>query len=370
MKTVAVIASFFAVVVAYAGEIPTAQVTEIANKTVSVKNKGPVPLDAAYKFEATEESATYADWIADFVVTFDRDVVAGAVELYGQTDLYGSDWIAQELGAVQANEPKRLINEKDLTYAALLSSLPVFNCGAKSDIAGLKLTVELRLYKPSDANIWVTIAHVDYKFAGKWFNARVEQYSAWPEDAEKAYGGSWADTGNAEVMTPGELLVNGDISFDVDDQKTLGEDVSKATVEGVADFSFIEEGACFPDVLDVAKGGVLVAKDGEELSYYAIARDGETNAWIKLEGPEARTGMTPFKMTYVRKWTGGTYGRFATYVSYNINGTDYEYWGDREIEVVDTDSVLSGVGFGGSGELGSLSATVERIRRNMMYFVK
>ena len=104
--------------------VPTAYVSD-ATRAITAEGKR-VELDAAYCFDAwpggvkpsseTERQAiyeqwgAYADWNADFVVSFDRTIAAESVSLYGQTAAFGTEWIPLPLAkALAANESYRLL---------------------------------------------------------------------------------------------------------------------------------------------------------------------------------------------------------------------------------------------------------------------
>jgi len=137
-------------------------------------------LDTAYVFEATDEGAAaenspYADWHADFVVTFDRDVTgADGVGLGGNYGGWGwigleatSEVIESAYGEDKFEEGKelRLLNDVMtnfagtpiyMSYEEICDYVQTFACGAWADVdEPLTMTVELRLYEveePSESN--------------------------------------------------------------------------------------------------------------------------------------------------------------------------------------------------------------------------
>lgn len=115
-------------------ETPTAYVRELAGRTVTTDD-GAVTLGTAYCFNAwdgekpayenlvaylTEKGdaicLAYLGWVADFVISFDKPVSAGAVELYGQADALGEKWAKFPLPDFAANDKVRLLNMRPRSY--------------------------------------------------------------------------------------------------------------------------------------------------------------------------------------------------------------------------------------------------------------
>ena len=121
--------------------------------TVRPEGGSDVTLDTAYTFTNVAETATdeYKDWNADYVISFNQDVAAGAVVLAGQYDSWSPDWVAfANPDAIAEGEAIRLLesyNGTYVTYEECCEYVKEFNCGAASDVAGLTMTVELRLYE-------------------------------------------------------------------------------------------------------------------------------------------------------------------------------------------------------------------------------
>ena len=125
-----------------------------------------IGLDKGFVFktlESAEEGAEseYATWHADFVVSFDNDILTGTAGLAGQYDFWGMDWVGFEafdvdssdgVDGIPANMACRLLAGKGVTisYAELCENVKTFNCGV-FDVdganAGTTITVELRLYE-------------------------------------------------------------------------------------------------------------------------------------------------------------------------------------------------------------------------------
>lgn len=123
--------------------------------TVSVDGAD-VVLDTGYTFTpenaSNAEVSIYKDYNADFVVSFNKALPAGAVILAGQYDAVGADWVAQKNPALAANQEVRLVKDcydQTLTFVDVCNYVREFNCGAKGNgvPAGTVMTVELRLYE-------------------------------------------------------------------------------------------------------------------------------------------------------------------------------------------------------------------------------
>lgn len=116
-----------------------------------------VALDTAYSFSPAEADAKYATWHADYVVWVDQDIAANEITLAGQYDNWDENWVCYENEApVKANQEIRLIkdymNGYPWTYGDAVNYVKEFNCGAASDVAGLTLNVQLRLFEVVDCN--------------------------------------------------------------------------------------------------------------------------------------------------------------------------------------------------------------------------
>ena len=141
-------------------------------------NGTPVVLETAYTFtalETAEEAAAseYANWWADYYVSVDTDVAAGAIGLAGSYDSWDSGaWIAfyspvdlaanEELGLLEST------GKKAWTYAGIVENVGTFRCGAfdlNDACAGVTLKVELRLTNPEDATDTISVCVIEYKFA-------------------------------------------------------------------------------------------------------------------------------------------------------------------------------------------------------------
>ena len=192
-------------------DVPVASATQLAvlpeltaNEIVKLNSDSleDVVLETAYEFSALDtaehaQNSYYANWIADFVVTFDGDVPAGALGLVGQYDMatpdqwYDGSWMAYEnTKDYAAGESLRLLEEfskemnngKNVTinYTELCSKVKDFNCGAydtNNILAGITMKVELRLYETYDkaeagtankeTGKYITLATYEYTFGNE-----------------------------------------------------------------------------------------------------------------------------------------------------------------------------------------------------------
>ena len=190
----------------YETEEPLADVTVMAPADVenlniplysygSFSNTGAVQvgLDKGFVFKTTETpeagaESDYATWHADFVVSFDKDILTGTAGLAGQYDFWGMNWVGFEafdvdsadgVDGIPANMACRLLAGKGVTisYEELCKNVKTFNCGVfdvNGANAGTTITVELRLYEapstgttgPLDVETgnYITIATYTYTF--------------------------------------------------------------------------------------------------------------------------------------------------------------------------------------------------------------
>ena len=153
--------------------VPTATVTDI---TVDGYEKA-----YSYKADDTAESIagnSYKDYIADFVVSVDRDVEAGQIVLAGSYEGYNNgEWVEITLPALTAGQPYRLLADnlgKTFTYEEIVTIVKEFKCAAKGlDAAGVTLSVDLNLYETASSTTPVTIAEKEYTFANDEFSITV-----------------------------------------------------------------------------------------------------------------------------------------------------------------------------------------------------
>ena len=112
-----------------------------------------VELDTAYTFKpipgAPEEK--YANWNADYVIYFNQDVEAGKVTLAGSYEAWNNGaWESFTNPEIAAGTEIRLLKDSNdiyVTYDECCNLVKEFSCGAASDVSGLTMTVELRLFE-------------------------------------------------------------------------------------------------------------------------------------------------------------------------------------------------------------------------------
>lgn len=160
--------------------------TVTKNEYSSYSMANPVSIDQAYLLEALEtpeeaEKSPYRYWNADFVVTFDKDLIStegtGLVGNYGDWGWIGFD--AADFAVVEANTEYRLLASQGIAinYYELCTYVKDFVCGAFDDgtNAGTGMTVEVRLYETEDyitgnnshnveTGAYKTAATIDYVF--------------------------------------------------------------------------------------------------------------------------------------------------------------------------------------------------------------
>lgn len=159
-------------------DLPKAEINPTDNITVdmydvmngfSALNKTE-ELDVTYIFKATdthEEALAnpYADWIADYVVSFDKDVVEGSLGLGGQYAGFNVGFYAPM--NIEAGTEIPLLTSVGgvFTYADLCEQVKEFTCGAFNVSAvDTTMTVELRLTNPIDADDYKIIASFTHTF--------------------------------------------------------------------------------------------------------------------------------------------------------------------------------------------------------------
>lgn len=136
----------------YKEDLPFAKVTKVTVSDADV--------DVAYAFTAVDdaeaaETSPYANWHADFVVTFDKNVAANTLELGGAYESWKNGaWqhatIDRELAKGQEIRLLKDALGADMSYYEICTLVKNFVCGA-TDLdganVGMTATVELRLYE-------------------------------------------------------------------------------------------------------------------------------------------------------------------------------------------------------------------------------
>lgn len=162
------------------------EMTIINNAYSSYSKANPTALDEAYVLSALEtpeeaEKSPYRYWNADFVVTFDKDLIptdaTGVVGNYGNWGWIGFD--AADFSVLTANTEYRLLASEGIymNYYELCRDVQNFICGAFDDgtNAGTCMTIEVRLYETEDyvtgnnshnveTGAYKTAATIDYVF--------------------------------------------------------------------------------------------------------------------------------------------------------------------------------------------------------------
>jgi predicted ribosomally synthesized peptide with SipW-like signal peptide len=143
-------------------------------KALDVDEITDVDLDTAYTFTTTDDApeAKYADWNADYVISFNQAVAANTVTLAGSYAAYNDgQWLSFNNPELAEGEEFRLLANFNggtyITYEEVCNNVGTFNCGAASDVDGLVMTVELRLYERSgstETGNYVTAGIYTYAF--------------------------------------------------------------------------------------------------------------------------------------------------------------------------------------------------------------
>lgn len=146
----------------------TVNIVDVANGFASTGETK--PLDITYVFEATEtyeeaQNNPYANWLADYVVSFDKDVAKDSLGLGGMYAGYNVGFYAPM--DIEAGEEIQLLSSVggEFTYTDLCRDVKKFTCGAFNVSAeGTTMTVELRLINPENTDDYKVIAAFNYEF--------------------------------------------------------------------------------------------------------------------------------------------------------------------------------------------------------------
>ena len=146
-------------------ELPTATVTELGDVTLESGNEWiyGVQFDAEHTSIDEIEDKAYRNWVADFKISFNKDVDADDLKLVGNYGTYG--WVEIDLANdVQAGEEVTIMSMYDstdkITYKQVVQLVKSFQCGiakvkdSDADFSDLVATVELCLYD-NDNNEYV-----------------------------------------------------------------------------------------------------------------------------------------------------------------------------------------------------------------------
>lgn len=371
---------------------PEAFVTEFGPKAVTDDRGNEVLLDAAYRFDAwrggqvpptqEERERTYADWgdyanwDADFVISFSRPVRAGSVAFYGQTDAFGPQWESFALGVdLPAEGQYHFLRDgygvSSFSYRNVAEMIQVFQCGVKNlsaDNGGTTMTIELRLTGGGRSETLSVCRHRFPKTRiASWFDAQVPQYEVWPRDAALAVKGAWnagtaalADVADVEIPGVLEVLSANGLAFAAEESKDLGGEAEEVVIRSVLDLEQYKADN-LPVVDPTWKCGIVVGVDRGLRAYYGLAKVGEANVWVKLDGPDVQS---PTELTVTLRIRG-----IRSTVTYDIGGTVCSVGGNDEIEIV-SDRIVTGVTCVGCGAVHDLSATSKSARKGISVILK
>lgn len=133
---------------------PVYEMTEIAaGEKVTVAGED-YYLGAGAVFTAKQtaeevDGTEYADYKADFVISFNKDVAADDVMLVGSYEGYENGaWIELPTEGFKANEEVGLMAglNVEFTYLDILNLVQEFSCGVVSKVDGLEATLKLNVY--------------------------------------------------------------------------------------------------------------------------------------------------------------------------------------------------------------------------------
>lgn len=343
-----------------------------------------IVLDSAYCFDAwrggvkptnasmiEEQWGAYTNWNADFVVSFDRPVLANSVALYGQAAMFGEKWIPMLIEKdLAANEPYRLLEDGllkgfpdiSVSYFDIAESIIRFQCGVKNlllENIGTTMTIELRLTDPySSVTQTLNSQTCTFYAPGKanWFDARIMEYINWPADANKAVGGKWrvmagSIADSVKLAKPGVLSIDEEeIEFAANNPRILGKSADRISASSEINVSVFEIES-LPVVDPTWKGGVIRVVEADGQAYYGLAQTGSSNSWQRLEGPAPKDGRVNFTMTL-------RYRNPCPVINYTIDGVDCKLNGTKHIPIILSGEVKS-VSLSGVGEVTSLTAATE-----------
>ena len=179
-------------------------------------------------------------------------------------------------------------------------------------------------------------------------------YASWPTSATVT-GGAWANAAAAEYDAEVNALVitncEATLTFNLTASKALAD--GEYTVDQRVAFSPLCD---LPEIPDGAKAGLCLFEDDDEnLAWYGLAKDGATNAWVKLTAATAPTVddvyMSTNDLRAVFSAAAGT-----NLVTYIVGGETLTYGDKTAIEIaIDSAAKLSSVAYGGSGAVLALT---------------
>ena len=206
---------------------------------------------------------------------------------------------------------------------------------------------------------------------GNWFDAHIGQYEEWPGDAVLSSGGAWLgeSMNQASLWEKGALDIDAEgnpLVFEASEAKAPGENAETVTVESDVLLDEFELDK-LPAVDRRWKGGVVISREDDVASYYGIAKVGDSNAWVRLEGPT----VPEVQQTVRLGMTVGMVGA-ETCVCYTIDGQMCSYGGRVSIPIlVQKESRhVSQVMFGGQGTVTRLVSFFEKLKRGLILVVR
>ena len=202
--------------------------------------------------------------------------------------------------------------------------------------------------------------------SGDWFDARIDNYLNWPGGAALAVGGEWtagaaALTEAAALLQSGALGVSWEkpLTFAADVGKAPGRDSRKVVIRATFDFASFEAES-LPAIDPSVKCGVAGGKEDGVPYYYALAKIGAANEWVRMDGPAICADDVAVEVTL-------TNVKGRTFASYAFNGVTYTFGGQSEIEVV-AESPVTAVDLSGPCELRALSAESDPLKGLILIF--
>lgn len=153
----------------------------VFNQGVANKHTGGGMAEFMYTFDATDDSLEadanyYAKWIADFYVSFDRDVKANSVGLIGHYASFFNDFLYFDSPIdIAAGEIIPLLTPLDLhmDYEGICTVVKTFTCGAYNkalENVGTTMNVQLRLTNRNDSSDYRVIGSYSHTFTEEGVN--------------------------------------------------------------------------------------------------------------------------------------------------------------------------------------------------------
>ena len=266
--------------------IPAALVRPLENRNVIYTVNGwdngtevNKTLDVAYTFQPTEDEidlSFYQHWMADYVVSADRDVPANSIALAGYYSVMcdgfnNGNWVALTSDEDIAAETEIPLVET-MAWPVHYSDIVEFGtdgigfrCGAVAlddSIIGTTITVELRIYETEAA--WDDSSASSVK-TGKYITIGEFKYT-FTKAVENADELAAAVANGAELITLTEDVVLNDAPLTVPADGKVTIDLNGKTLSGVS------TAASTSYLVNVAKGGELTLKNGT-VSFYGTTPD-------------------------------------------------------------------------------------------------